>query len=179
MPLRPRCRYSIRRSVAFYARSVIGQRGADGGDGHEQSPADPGSGQLRVSRSLSIPLSEIGWRATTPGGPGGQHANRTSSRVEVTFDVGRSAALGPRQRARLLERLGPVVRATAGEDRSQARNRQIALERLAQRIAAALRVEVTRLPTRPTKGAQERRLEAKHRRGEVKRGRRAARDLED
>ncbi len=129
-----------------------------------------------MSRSLSIPLSEVDWRASTPGGPGGQHANRTSSRVEVTFDVARSAALGPRQRARLLERLGPVVRASASDERSQAHNRRLALERLADRLAGALAVRTPRRPTRPTGASQERRLRQKHRRSDVKRGRRPAGD---
>jgi len=129
-----------------------------------------------VSRSLNIPMSEVQWRATTPGGPGGQHANKTSSRVEVRFDVVRSATLGPRQRARLLDRIGPVVRATASDERSQARNRQIALERLAVRIAAALRVEAPRRPTKPTRGSMERRLEDKRRRADVKRRRRVGED---
>src|SRR5580698_7742319 len=85
----------------------------------------PGGGErLRVGRSLAIPLSELEWRATPSGGPGGQHANRSSTRVEVHFAVARSPSLGPRQRARLLERLGPVVRAASGDERSQARNRQ-------------------------------------------------------
>lgn len=127
---------------------------------------------LHVRRGLDLPLSEITWRATTSGGPGGQHANRTLSRVEVEFDVGASSVLGPRQRQRLLDRLGPVVRASAAESRSQARNRQLALERLASRLAAALRVETPRRATRPTKGSQVRRVEAKRRRAEVKRGRR-------
>ena len=86
------------------------------------------------AQGLTIPMSEITWRATTSGGPGGQHANRTLSRVEVQFDVAASASLGPRQRARLLERYGPVVRAAASESRSQARNRQLALERLADEV---------------------------------------------
>jgi ribosome-associated protein len=127
---------------------------------------------LHVRRGLDVPLSEITWRATTSGGPGGQHANRTLSRVEVEFDVGASSVLGPRQRQRLLDRLGPVVRASAAESRSQARNRQLALERLASRLAAALRVETPRRPTRPTKSSQVRRVEGKRRRAEVKRGRR-------
>ena len=127
---------------------------------------------LHVRRGLDIPLSEITWRATTSGGPGGQHANRTLSRVEVEFDVGASSVLGPRQRQRLLDRVGPVVRASAAESRSQARNRQLALERLAARIDAALRVETPRRATRPTKSSQVRRVEAKRRRAEVKRGRR-------
>jgi ribosome-associated protein len=127
---------------------------------------------LHVRRGLDLPLSEISWRATTSGGPGGQHANRTLSRVEVEFDVGASSVLGPRQRQRLLDRLGPVVRASAAESRSQARNRQLALQRMAARIDAALRIETPRRATRPTKGSQVRRVESKRRRGEVKRGRR-------
>jgi ribosome-associated protein len=133
--------------------------------------ASPGA-TLRVNKSLSLPMSEITWRATTSGGPGGQHANRTLSRVEVQFDVNGSASLGPRQRARLLDRYGPVVRAAASESRSQARNRQLALERLSGRLAEGLRVDPTRRPTKPTKGSQVRRVEEKRHRSEVKRGRR-------
>jgi ribosome-associated protein len=142
-----------------------------------QSPA-PGA-SLRVHKALAIPMSEITWRATTSGGPGGQHANRTLSRVEVQFDVDGSTVLGPRQRARLRERYGPVVRAAASESRSQARNRQMALERLAERIAAGLRVDPTRRPTKPTKGSQIRRVEAKRHRSEVKRRRRPPSDGDD
>jgi ribosome-associated protein len=127
---------------------------------------------LHVRRGLDVPLSEVAWRATTPGGPGGQHANRTLSRVEVQFDVAASAALGPRQRARLLQRLGPVVRASASESRSQARNRQLALERLAVKLDEGLRDEPTRRPTRPTKGSQVRRVEEKRRRSRTKQARR-------
>jgi ribosome-associated protein len=131
---------------------------------------------LHVRRGLDLPLSEVTWRATTSGGPGGQHANRTLSRVEVEFDVGASSVLGPRQRQRLLDRVGPVVRASAAESRSQARNRQVALERLAGRIDAALRVEPPRRATRPTKSSQVRRVESKRKRGEVKRRRRRPSD---
>ena len=127
---------------------------------------------LHVHRGLDLPLSEISWRATTSGGPGGQHANRTHSRVEVSFDVAASGTLGPRQRARLLERLGPVVRASASDSRSQARNRERAFERLAAKLDAGLRVHPDRQPTRPTKGSQARRVEAKRRRGQTKRYRR-------
>ena len=127
---------------------------------------------LHVRRGLALPLSEITWRATTSGGPGGQHANRTLSRVEVEFDVEASRALGPRQRARLLERIGPVVRSSASDSRSQARNRQLALERLAARIDRALRVETPRRATKPTKGSQARRVEAKRHRSQIKRARR-------
>lgn len=126
---------------------------------------------LRVTRSLSIPLDELEWRFTTSGGPGGQHANRSSTRAEVLFDVESSPTLGPRQRARLLSRLGPVVRASAGEARSQARNREVALARLAGRLADGLAVPRTRVPTRPSAAAAARRLEQKRRRSELKRQR--------
>jgi ribosome-associated protein len=147
--------------------------GVDDG-GADQSEV-PGA-SLRVHKALAIPMSEITWRATTSGGPGGQHANRTLSRVEVQFEVTSSATLGPRQRARLLERYGPVVRAAAADSRSQARNRQLALERLAVKVAEGLRVDPTRRPTRPTKGSQVRRVEAKRRRSETKARRRSPTD---
>jgi len=120
---------------------------------------------------VAIPLDELEWRYTTSGGPGGQHANRSSTRVEVRFDVGSSASLGPRQRARLLSRLGPVVRASAGEARSQARNRVVAMERLAARLAQGLALQRPRVPTRPTAAAAARRLDQKRRRSEIKRQR--------
>jgi ribosome-associated protein len=125
-----------------------------------------------VHRGLDLPLSEISWRATTSGGPGGQHANRTLSRVEVQFDVEASATLGPRQRARLREKLGPVVRASASDSRSQARNREHALRRLAAKLDAGLRVDPDRRPTRPTRGSQVRRVEEKRHRSQTKRQRR-------
>ena len=93
---------------------------------------------LRVNRTLSIPLDELEWRFTPSGGPGGQHANRSNTRVELRFDVAGSPSLGPRQRARLIERLGPLVRVTVDAERSQLRNRAIALERLADRLGVAL-----------------------------------------
>jgi ribosome-associated protein len=127
------------------------------------------SDDLRVSGSLRIPLAELGWRFSRSGGPGGQHANTADTRVEVRFDVAGSPSLGPRQRARLLERLGPVVRVVASDSRSQGRNRELALERLALRLAEALRIEAPRHPTRPSRGAKERRLEAKRQQGERKR----------
>lgn len=131
---------------------------------------------LTVHRSLRIPLNEIIIRASTSGGPGGQHANRTQSRIEVSFDVAASASLGPRQRARLLERLGPVVRAAAGDERSQARNRQLALERLAAKLQDGLKVETPRRPTRPTRGSVTRRLDAKRQQSRRKQHRRPADD---
>ena len=127
---------------------------------------------LPVTRSCAIPLDELEWRFSGSGGPGGQHANTANTRAEVRFDIGASQALGPRQRARLLERLGPVVRVVASERRSQAQNRALALERLRDRIAAALHVERPRVATRPTKASQTRRVEAKRRQSERKRERR-------
>ena len=127
---------------------------------------------LAVNRSLRIPLSELEWRFTASGGPGGQHANRSNTRAELRFDVTSSPSLGPRQRARLLERLGPVVRVVVDDERSQLRNRQLAQERLAQRLASALRQETPRRTSSPTAASQERRLSAKRHRGEQKRQRR-------
>jgi ribosome-associated protein len=128
--------------------------------------------EVRVTRSLAIPLDELEWRFTPSGGPGGQHANRSNTRVEVRFDVAASPSLGPRQRERILTKLGPVVRATADDERSQARNRVLAVERLGARLAEALHVETPRRPTRPSLGAKKRRLEDKRRQSERKRDRR-------
>jgi ribosome-associated protein len=122
-----------------------------------------------------IPLDELEWQTSRSGGPGGQHANTSDTRVEVRFDVNASHSLGPRQRARLLERLGPMVRATASDSRSQARNREIALERLRRRLADGLRVERPRRATKPTKAARVRRLDAKRRQSVRKRDRRPPR----
>jgi ribosome-associated protein len=127
---------------------------------------------LRIDERLSLPLSEIELRASRSSGPGGQHANVTASRVEAVFDVEASPSLDDGQRARLLERLGPVVTAVAQDARGQARNRELALERLAAKIAAGLRVRRKRRPTRPGRAARQRRLEQKRRTGERKRNRR-------
>ena len=128
--------------------------------------------ELIVSRSCRIPLREIQLRFTRSGGPGGQHANTADTRVEAVFDVEASTSLGPRQRERLLQKLGPEVRAVASDERSQMRNRELALRRLAERMEQALRVEKPRTATRPTRASKERRLQAKKRRGDVKRLRR-------
>lgn len=119
--------------------------------------------RLQINRELSIPLDEVVVRASRSSGPGGQHANVTASRIEASFDVIASRALDERQRARLRARCGPVVRAVAQDARSQARNRALALERLAARIAGALETRRPRRPTRPTRAARERRLQAKRR----------------
>jgi ribosome-associated protein len=135
-------------------------------------------GELKIDERLSIPLAEIELRASRSSGPGGQHANVTASRVEAAFDVEASAALDEAQRARLLAKAGPVVTAVAQDARSQARNRELALERLAAKIAAALAVPRRRRPTRPTRASRERRLEEKRRAGERKRARRKPLDPE-
>lgn len=125
--------------------------------------------ELRVSPSCRIPLSELRWRFSPSGGPGGQHANKANTRVEVTFDIAASASLGPRQRARLLERLGPSVRVVADDERSQARNRDLATERLRARLAEGLHREPERRPTKAPKAVTRKRLESKRRRSELKR----------
>lgn len=128
--------------------------------------------RLRIDERLSLPLGEIELRASRSSGPGGQHANVTASRVEAVFAVEESASLSDSQRARLLERLGPVVTAVAQDARGQSRNRELALERLAAKIAAGLRVRRKRRATRPTRASRQRRLEQKRRTAEKKRGRR-------
>jgi ribosome-associated protein len=132
-----------------------------------------------VTRGLAIPAEELEWRFTTSGGPGGQHANKASTRAEVSFDVAGSKALGPRQRARLLDRLGPRVRAAAGDERSQMRNRELALERLRTRLADGLRVERPRVATAPSASARARRLTDKRRQSTRKRERARPRPDDD
>jgi ribosome-associated protein len=127
---------------------------------------------LQVTPTLALPPGEIELRTSRSSGPGGQHAQKTETRVEAVFDVESSATLTESQRARLLERLGPVVRTVAQDERSQARNRELALERLAATLAAALRPRRKRRPTRPGAAARERRLAEKRRRAEEKRLRR-------
>jgi ribosome-associated protein len=127
---------------------------------------------LHVRGSLSLPLSEITLRTSRSSGPGGQHANVTASRVEAVFDVAASPTLRESQRERLLERLGPRVVAVAQDARSQARNRELALERLAGRLSAGLEVPRVRRATRPTGAARERRLDAKRRNAQRKQQRR-------
>src|SRR3954452_15351237 len=128
--------------------------------------------ELRVTRTCRIPLDELEWRFTGSGGPGGQHANTANTKAEVRFDIAGSPSLGPRQRARLVERLGPEVRVVASDRRSQLRNRELALERLRSRLADALRIERERRPTAPSKGAKRRRVESKRKRSDVKKLRR-------
>ena len=129
-------------------------------------------GWLQVTRTCRIPIGELEFRVSRSGGPGGQHANTSDTRVEVVFRIDESNALGPRQRARLLEQVGEVVTAVAADSRSQARNRTLALERLRSKLAAGLHVTPARRPTRPSASASAERVEQKRRRSEVKRTRR-------
>jgi ribosome-associated protein len=124
---------------------------------------------LPIGRGIEIPLEEIDLRTSRSSGPGGQHANVTASRVEAVFDVEASQALGEDEKRRILARSGPVVRATAQDTRSQTRNREIALQRLASRLSAAVTVKPPRRATRPTTASRTRRLESKRRRGQTKR----------
>lgn len=134
-------------------------------------PADPSDDRLVVTGSVRIPRHELDVRFSPSGGPGGQHANKTSTRASLTFDVDASAAFSDAQRARVRGRLGPVVRIVVDDERSQLRNRTIAEERLVERLRAALHVDRPRRATRPTRGSQQRRVDAKKQRGDIKRGR--------
>ena len=130
--------------------------------------AVPDDEPLVVSATLVVPARELRWRATASGGPGGQHANTSNTKVELVFDVEASEALTDTQRERLLARLGSQVRVVASDERSQARNRALARERMAERLAAALRTHRRRTATRPTKGSVERRLSEKRQQSERK-----------
>jgi ribosome-associated protein len=127
---------------------------------------------IQVTRTVAIPVSELELRFSRSSGPGGQHAQKTETRVEAVFDVEASAALTPIQKARVRRRAGTVLRAVAQDERSQARNREIAVERLVAALRDALKVERRRRPTKPTAAARERRLEQKRRRSATKQLRR-------
>jgi ribosome-associated protein len=127
---------------------------------------------IRVTRSVSIPRSEIQLRFSRSSGPGGQHAQRNETRVEALFDVEASEALTAAQKARVVRKAGPVLRAVAQDERSQWRNRELATERLVETLQQALRVERRRVPTAPSAASRERRLEDQRRRGRAKRLRR-------
>jgi ribosome-associated protein len=124
---------------------------------------------IRVTRSVSLPVAEIDLRVSRSSGPGGQHANKAETRVEAVFDVLASASLTATQKRRVVGKVGPVIRAVAQDERSQLRNKELAIERVVGRLAEALRVERRRVPTTPSQGARERRLEDKRRRGQTKR----------
>jgi ribosome-associated protein len=134
------------------------------------------SESIRVTRSVALPRSEIELRFSRSSGPGGQHAQRSESRVEAVFDVEASSALSEAQKRRVVARAGPVLRAIAQDERSQWRNRQLATERLVEALREALRVERPRRPTAPTRASREKRLESKRLQSQRKRERRPPRD---
>jgi ribosome-associated protein len=124
---------------------------------------------IRVTRSVTVPRREIELRFSRSSGPGGQHAQRTETRVEALFDVSASASLTERQRKRVIARAGPVLRAVAQDQRSQWQNRELAIERVIDALRQALEVPRKRKPTKPTRAAREQRLEVKRRRSTIKR----------
>jgi ribosome-associated protein len=127
---------------------------------------------IRVTRSVVLPLSEIELQVSRSSGPGGQHAQKAETRVVAVFEVEASDALTETQKRRVIAGVGPVLRAVAQDERSQSRNRELAVERLVAALREALRVQRKRVPTKPTAAARERRLEQKRRRGQVKQLRR-------
>jgi ribosome-associated protein len=127
---------------------------------------------VEVNRSLRLPVAEFTWRFTASGGPGGQHANTSNTRVELVFDIAGSPTLSPSQRERLVAAVGPEVRVVSSRFRSQTRNRADAIDRLVAMLADALIVRAQRRPTRPTRGSQTRRVEEKKQRSSVKKDRR-------
>ena len=127
---------------------------------------------IRVTRTVTLPVSEIELRFSRSSGPGGQHAQKSETRVEATLDVEASSALSDVQKARVVRKAGPVLRAIAQDERSQARNRELAVNRLVETLREALRVERRRRPTKPTAASRERRLDQKRRRSETKQLRR-------
>jgi len=140
-------------------------------DGARQRASGPET-HLVVNRQVRIPLTEIEVRFSASGGPGGQHANKAATRVELTLDVAGSPSIPERQRDRIVAKLGPTVRVVVDEHRSQTRNRVLAHERLRARLASALHVEAPRRATKPSRGSKERRLKAKKQRSDTKANRR-------
>ena len=130
------------------------------------------SESIRVTRTVTVPVAEIELRTSRSSGPGGQHAQKSETRVEAVFDIEASTALSPAQKRRVAAKAGPVLRAVAQDERSQLRNKELAVERLTEALRDALRVPRKRRPTKPTAASKERRLEEKKRRGETKRLRR-------
>lgn len=128
-----------------------------------------GDDDLRVTGRLTVPAAELEWRFSTSGGPGGQHANKAATRAEVRFDAAASPSLSEAQRRRIVEKVGRVVVAAADDRRSQAQNRELALDRLRSRLADALVVPKKRRPTKATRSSKRRRVQAKRQRGETKR----------
>jgi ribosome-associated protein len=132
------------------------------------------SESIRVTRSVVLPRSEIELRTSRSSGPGGQHAQKSETRVEAVFDVEASSALSDAQKRRVVAKAGPVLRAIAQDERSQLRNKELATQRVIESLREALRVPRRRVPTKPSAASRERRLEQKKRRSQVKRLRRNA-----
>jgi ribosome-associated protein len=135
-----------------------------------------GSESIRVTRTVAVPPGEIELRTSRSSGPGGQHAQKSETRVEALFDVEASSALSDAQKRRVLAKAGPVIRAVAQDERSQLRNKELAVERVVAALREALRVQRKRVPTKPTAAARAKRLDAKKRRGETKKLRRPPKD---
>jgi ribosome-associated protein len=131
---------------------------------------------IRVTRSVVLPAGEVTYRTSRSSGPGGQHAQKSETRVEAIFDVGASTALTEAQKRRVIGKAGSMLRAIAQDERSQLRNRELALERVVAQLRDALHVERRRVPTKPTAASRERRLDQKRRRSERKRQRRSPPD---
>jgi ribosome-associated protein len=131
------------------------------------------SESIRVTRSVVLPRSEIDLRTSRSSGPGGQHAQKSETRVEALFDVEASTALSDAQKRRVVAKAGPILRAIAQDERSQLRNKELAIERVVESLREALRVPRHRVPTKPSTASRERRLEQKKRRSQVKRLRRS------
>ncbi len=131
---------------------------------------------IRVTRSVLLPLAEVELRFSRSSGPGGQHANTSETRVEALLDVEASSALTAAQKRRVLAKAGPTLRAVAQDERSQWRNRELAVERLVEQLREALKVQRRRVPTKPTAASRQRRLDTKKRRGQVKKLRRPPAD---
>ena len=144
----------------------------------EEPTSEPGD-LLEIGHGITVPVNELIWRFSASGGPGGQHVNTANTKVEARFDIAASKSLPEWARARLMSRLGPRVSVTASDRRSQLRNRQLALERLAERLSAALHRDPPRRATRPTKASVRRRVEAKRRQGDRKRQRRSGQPDDD
>jgi ribosome-associated protein len=131
---------------------------------------------IQVTKTVAIPVSELELRFSRSSGPGGQHAQKSETRVEASFDVEASTGLTEIQKARVVRRAGPVIRAVAQDERSQARNRELAIERVVNALREALKVQRRRRPTKPTAASRERRIQAKRRRGATKQLRRPPED---
>ena len=127
------------------------------------------SESIRVTKSVVLPRSEIELRTSRSSGPGGQHAQKSETRVEAVFDVEASSALSDAQKRRVVAKAGAVLRAVAQDERSQLRNRRLATDRLVESLREALKVPRRRVPTKPSAASKERRLDDKRKRGEVKR----------